>query len=98
LDWETTAVTLTANEALGARDGRRSDALEQAKEIIEQTMANGPVPAREVEERLQSEGITRNCWRNAKRQLHIVSEKRGQPGSARQEWFWVREDRSDEAF
>jgi AAA domain/TOTE conflict system, Archaeo-Eukaryotic Primase domain len=79
LDWEEDHVTTTADEALAAEstDGRKSEKLERAKEIIAEMLKDGPRPSKEVIERCAQKGISKKSTWNAKEKLGVKSRKDG---------------------
>jgi hypothetical protein len=56
--------------------------IEQARRIISELLADGPKPAKEMEQRLRSEGISEATWKRAKSELSVKSEKHAE------EWRW----------
>ena len=56
--------------------------MEQAKRIIAEMLADGSKSAKEMEQRLRSEGISEATWKRAKKELNVKSENEGG------EWWW----------
>ena len=75
LDWEGEHVTITADEALNPpkKDGRKSDQLDRAKLFIMETMAGGPVPTKDIDQKMIELGFSEKTIRNAKRALGVKS-------------------------
>jgi len=89
LNWEDTVVTMTADEALAedtTQDGRKSESLEIAKNLIQEMLKEGPRAIGEIEKRAKELGISEKTLRNAKNKMGIKSVKSGGPGAP---WLWT---------
>jgi hypothetical protein len=76
--WLDEPVTETANELLrapAAERGRPPAKREQAIALIQQILANGPVPALDVQKRLRDAGVSEGTEERAKRWLNVKSDK-----------------------
>lgn len=80
----------TADEVLGnvftGASGRSDTQLQAAKEALQQLLADGPKPQREIMERIKGAGIGESTAKKAKALLAIRSEKQGSM------WFWSLPD------
>ncbi|MBR0341341.1 MAG: AAA family ATPase [Oscillospiraceae bacterium] len=80
----------TADEVLGnvftGPSGRSDTQLRAAKEALQQLLADGPKPQREIMERIKGAGIGESTAKKAKALLAIRSEKQGSM------WFWSLPD------
>ena len=65
-----------------------ASAFEIAVEFLRGKLADGPLPASDVQEAAVAVGISIPTLRRAKRLLKVQSEKQGQPGSDAQWWSW----------
>jgi hypothetical protein len=67
-DWEDEVVSITADEALAVKkeDGRKSDKLEDAKQIITKMLNEGPRRSNDLQEACKQAGIGFKSYRNAK--------------------------------
>jgi len=84
IEWEPWPVTMTADEALAQKsDGRKSDALEQAKSLLEEMLGWGPCKQQDIEQRAAAKGISEKSLRNAKKALYVKSER------ASGHWWWL---------
>lgn len=60
-----------------------------AVEFLESALVAGPVPARELFERAEAEGISEKTLRRAKDELHVKSFRRGEEGHIGSgAWWW----------
>ena len=90
IDWgEVTAHT--AAELLAARSEATAEertALDDARVLLAECLANGPVSAKEVRAEARSAGVANRTLDRAKAALHIVARKVGRPGEHGQRWEW----------
>jgi putative DNA primase/helicase len=87
--WETTLVTISADEALAAHDdkGEAKTAKEEAIEFLKDLLSKGEVAVKEAETAARNAGITAKPLRAAKNALGVVSRRDGfGPGAI---WFWA---------
>ena len=86
LEWEPDPVTISADEAFtqpgAAAIGRPPVALNEAKEFIADTLADGPKPSAEIERDAAAAGIAPATLKRAKADMGIVSIKDGTT------WHW----------
>jgi hypothetical protein len=87
VQWEDKLVNISADDALAPKDGRSSEDLEKAKDIIRCALAQGPVLQRDIVGHLEAELISRKSWRNAKDKLGVKSRRR-EDGSKNPPWEW----------
>jgi putative DNA primase/helicase len=84
--YESTPITLTANQALAAvgdsEDSKSAKA--EATEFLLEALGAGPLPAKEVKREATEAGISPKSLRNAREALGIKSEKSGFDGG----WVW----------
>jgi putative DNA primase/helicase len=86
IEWEAGPVTMTADEALAQKpDGRKSEALEQAKSLLQQMLGWGPCKQQDIEQRAADKGITEKSLRNAKKALYVKSYR----PKGDQHWWWL---------
>ena len=84
--WDTTPVTVSANEvvaALSGGDGGKTLKAE-AVEFLEDALAGGPMAVSEVQAAARKAGITSKSLRSAREALRIKPEKLGMD----QGWVW----------
>jgi len=98
--WEEDPITIRADSffAAGQDDSpspgsakgepSRSPALQEAIDALDQILADGPVPAKEVEAELKVAGISIGTAKRAKGPANIVSRKMGFRGET--QWVWMR--------
>src|SRR5207245_1955992 len=72
---------------------RRDDQLQAAQEFLAQTLAAGPVPARQILSQAAAELISEKTLRRAKRALG-VSSKRADHQHEGDQWLWSLPDPS----
>lgn len=80
-----------ALEPLPSSAQRRSQgasAVDIAVDFLRRKLADGPLPASEVQDAAVAEGISIPTLRRAKPLVEVRSEKQGQPGSDTQWWSW----------
>jgi hypothetical protein len=86
IEWETGAVTMTADEALGQkRDGRRSEVVEKAKTLIAELLAERPMLQTDVEAAAATRSIGPRSLKTAKEAMDVVSTKIDGKGG---KWWW----------
>jgi AAA domain/Bifunctional DNA primase/polymerase, N-terminal len=85
--WETTPVTISADEALAAHDekGEAKTAKAEAMEFLLSVLANGPVAAADVQKDARGAGISPKALRTAREVLGIKPEKAGFDEG----WVWA---------
>jgi putative DNA primase/helicase len=95
--WEPGYVDITATEAMQAASENKSPgAREEAKKFLLNMLANGPVPAAEVQEAAKANSISISSLRRAKDDLHV--DVRQQPGKKRDDpdkWIWQLPEGAD---
>jgi putative DNA primase/helicase len=85
--YESTPITITADQALAAMDGNgqaRTDKAE-ASDFLQDILANGPLPAKQVKAEATEAGISAKSLRSAREALGIKPEKSGFEGG----WVWA---------
>ncbi|MDO8398911.1 MAG: AAA family ATPase [Bradyrhizobium sp.] len=84
--YESEPVTISADKALAALQGGESarSAKDEASDFLEDLLAVGPVPAKEVQSAAREAGISTKSLRTAKDALGIKPEKSGMKGG----WVW----------
>ncbi len=90
LVWEEGTVAATADAVLAAHAGGgsgTSSALDEAKEWLRDTLIDGPVPAVEVKNQAEADGIALRTLQRAKQVLNVVATKEGYAAKGR--WVWV---------
>jgi hypothetical protein len=85
--WGTEHVDVTATEAMQAENGGGSQpgAKDEARQFLEQMLANGPVTAAEVYEAAEANCISQRTLNRAKKELNVVSSKDGMKHG----WTWA---------
>jgi putative DNA primase/helicase len=85
--WETTPITISADEAVTAYNdnGEARTATAEAIEFLTKTLAHGSVGAAEVQRDAHSAGITPKALRRAREALRIKPEKAG----FERGWVWA---------
>jgi putative DNA primase/helicase len=76
--WDGAPVTMTADEAM--RPSGSGAKLSNAKDLLREMLADGPVSAAEVEAAAERDGIRPGTLRRARKELRIVSDKDGYQG------------------
>lgn len=84
IEWDQEPVAVTANEALRASGAGAPGAVDEAKEFLEQFLADGPHTATEVREAAEANGIAKRTLARAKKELGVISEKGDFEGG----WSW----------
>jgi putative DNA primase/helicase len=87
LEFQPGTIDVTADEALSQSSAanRGGSALNDAKDFILEQLRDGPVPATEVKERAEEEGIASKTLRKAREELCVIHRKEtGQNGR----WVW----------
>ena len=81
---------LSAAELLGvSRADEHPSALEDAKEFLQELLAEGPVPKQGVEEAAEGAGISMRTAKRAKEELGVVSRREGETGrQGGGRWVW----------
>ena len=87
VDWENTPVMISADKALGAaQDTGNRTMREEAVDFLRTVLAQGAVPAEEVQQAARKAGITPKPLRVARDDLKIVPRRKGfGPGAV---WNW----------
>jgi hypothetical protein len=87
VDWEDAPVTISADKALGAAESTGSRTTkEEAADFLRAVLAQGEVPAGEVQQAARKAGITPKPLRVAREALKITSRREGfGPGAV---WNW----------
>jgi energy-coupling factor transporter ATP-binding protein EcfA2 len=84
IEWERDAVNMTADDALNFdADQDKSGERAEARRFLLELLADGPVLATEAERQYQEAGLSPRTINRAKKDLGVVSEKRGKAG-----WTW----------
>ncbi|MDD3531025.1 MAG: AAA family ATPase [Candidatus Pacebacteria bacterium] len=85
LVWESEAVTITADEALGRSDSdEEKTKIEWAIQVLEVVLADGPVAATEVNREARQAGISQSTLHRAKDKLGVKPKK----ASFKDGWVW----------
>ena len=84
--WDTTPVTSSADEVLAALAGgeEHRSVTAEAEEFLRLTLADGPVPQKEVEAAAKGAGLAWATVRRVKKRLGIKPKKAGMDGG----WMW----------
>jgi KaiC/GvpD/RAD55 family RecA-like ATPase len=83
--FDSTPVTVSADEALQASDGGGDRAaVSEAEEFLRDKLSAGPVPAKEAEEEARALMIMPRTLRRARKKLGVISEKAG----LKEGWTW----------
>jgi putative DNA primase/helicase len=82
--WESTPVTMTADEAMQADTQTRCTAADEAADWLRETLIDGPVPSSEIFERAEAEGFSKRTLKRAASKLGIKPNKAGMSGG----WSW----------
>jgi putative DNA primase/helicase len=86
--YESTPITVTADQALAALDGNGEgkSAKAEASEFLQEVLANGPMSAKDVKREAVEAGISAKSLRTAREELGIKPEKTGFGGEGG--WVW----------
>ena len=83
--WDATPLDLTADQALASASSKPpKDKGPDVRAFLEDTLANGPVLQKKIEERAAQRGITPDQLKRMKEKLCVQSEKSGFEGP----WMW----------
>lgn len=84
--WDSAPVTVTANQALAASGEANRDhgAMQEAKDLLRDELANGPRPAADIEALAEDRGISTTTLKRARKALKVVSTKPDFEGG----WMW----------
>jgi putative DNA primase/helicase len=83
--WDEQHVTMTANEALASEASTdRGSTLAEAKEFLEELLAEGPVPSTQVQADAEAFGLSWSTVKRAKARLKIKAQKSG----LKDGWLW----------
>jgi putative DNA primase/helicase len=84
--WDSSPVTISANDALGAAESSGSrNAREEAEEFLRDLLAGGPIPQTEVRAAAEGAGLAWATVRRAKGRLGVEPHKDGMDGG----WTWT---------
>jgi putative DNA primase/helicase len=86
ITWHKEHIIVTANDAMRAADGVKSNLKREAQEFLLERLTYGPAKADDLFEEAKQEGISKMTLRRAKKDLGIRSRKK--PGVMDGEWFW----------
>src|SRR5262249_12561444 len=75
--WDSTPVTVTANEALARANERNKPALKEAKDFLREMLADGPVSQPDLQKAAEAAAISWRTVRRAQDELKIKPEKTG---------------------
>ena len=84
VDWEPEAISISVDEALESLNPEERGALDDAKEFLEELLADSSMPGTTVREAATKAGHAWATVRRAKTALGISSEKQGMKGP----WVW----------
>jgi len=73
---------ITIDELLSGKKQAPESQFSKARRLIETALANGPIPAVDIEQMAVEQGISHNTLHRAKSALGVISTKRGD------KWFW----------
>jgi hypothetical protein len=85
--WDREPVTISANQALADEReyAKGDDALREAKEFLREALADGPRPAKDIEDQAKQAGIAGRTLDRARQMLKIRTSKDGYQGP----WMWT---------
>ena len=88
--WETEPVTMTANQAMAAEMGGTEGGrvINEAKEFLEEILASGPAPQKEVKAAAEGAGISWPSVRRAKERLGVTAVRESVGASGAGRWLW----------
>jgi len=91
--WEQGSVEISPDEALtvGAGFRQKDSALAEAKAVLRDILANGPLTATEVKGQATQAGIAPQTLRRARLELGITLERKGVTGGGGY-WIWALPD------
>ena len=88
--WDSSPVTITADQALAACSaaGEGKSARSEAEMFLRETLANGPVPQKDVKDAVEGAGLAWATMRRAKNKLGVKTQRVsiGMDGSGH--WVW----------
>jgi putative DNA primase/helicase len=87
--FDSTPVTVSADEALQASDGGGDRAaVSEAEEFLRDKLSAGPVPAKEAEEDARALMIMPRTLRRARKKLGVISRRESEGRDGRGQWLW----------
>jgi hypothetical protein len=90
--WDNAPVTMSADEALRATDGGGDKtALAEAVEFLQDLLADGPIPQKDVKQHSDSAGHSWATTKRAKKALGVRAERKAETGdglAAAGRWYW----------
>lgn len=87
LSWEPGAVALAANEVLGNIEAQDQSERREAKDWLRDLLADGPVPAKRIQQEAKAAGLSWMTVRRAKDALSVIAVKGAYKGG----WQWQLE-------
>jgi hypothetical protein len=78
LSWDSTPITMSANEALSATNDaarERADQMREAEDFLLDLLAGGPAPAEEGQSKAKAAGIKDRTLSRARKKLGIIAKK-----------------------
>jgi putative DNA primase/helicase len=88
--WDSTPVTMSANEALRATDGGGDrTAAAEAEEFLRETLSGGTKPATDIKAETNEAGLSWATIRRAKDRLGVTAERESQGRDGRGRWLWT---------
>jgi len=90
VDWKGES-TLDASALLSApTDPEERSVLQEAKDLLRETLSEGPVPAAEVKQEARSADISERTLKSAKRELGVLTSREGEAGKrGGGQWVWA---------
>jgi putative DNA primase/helicase len=84
--YESTAVTISADQALAALNGNRENKSDKSEaiEFLKEALRIGPIAAKDIKKEASSAGITPKSLRSAREALGVKTEKAG----FERGWIW----------
>jgi putative DNA primase/helicase len=73
--WEAMPVTMTADAALASDSGEVRNARAEAKDFLQEVLADGPVPVSEVNDQADALGIAEKTLKRARAELNVKAAK-----------------------
>jgi len=95
LEWEQGTVSMNADDVLSDVAGQNQDERREAREWLQDLLADGPVAAKRIQSEAKSAGLSWATVRRAKEALSVVASKSAFWGG----WEWRLEDaHSEDAY
>ena len=89
VDWKGESILDAAALLSAPTDPEERSVLQDAKDLLREALADGPVPASEIKQEARDADISERTLKTAKRELGVVASREGEPGKrGGGKWVW----------